>query len=50
MLSYEARLSRLARYSLEFRTMSGDHIKSFNVIRGIDRVNAERLFTPAAKV
>ena len=42
--SYKEMLSRLGLYSLEFRRMRGALIETYRILRGIDRVDAERLF------
>lgn len=43
-LTYEERLSRLELYSLEFRRMRGDLIETYKIVRGLDRVDAPRMF------
>ena len=41
--SYEEELNRLGLYSLEFRRMRGHLRKTYRILRGLDRVDAERL-------
>ena len=41
-LSYEERLNSLGLYSLEFR-MRGDPIELFKMIKGMDKVDVERM-------
>ena len=43
-LSYEERLERLGLYPLEFRSIRGDLIKTYKLLRSIDRVDVERVF------
>ena len=42
--SYEERLSRLGLYSLKFRRMRANLIKTYRILRWLDRVDAKRLF------
>ncbi|XP_072443501.1 RNA-directed DNA polymerase from mobile element jockey isoform X1 [Chiloscyllium punctatum] len=42
--SYEDRLRVLGLFSLERRRMTGDLIEVYKIIRGIDRVDSQRLF------
>ena len=42
-LSYEERLNSLGRYSLEFRRMRADQIEVYKMIKGLDKVDVERM-------
>ena len=43
-LSYRERLNKLGLYSLERRWLRGDLIEVFKMMRGIDRVDVDKLF------
>ena len=43
-LAYEERLSRRGLYSLEFRRMREDLIETYKIMKGIDKLEAGRLF------
>ncbi|XP_055489927.1 uncharacterized protein LOC129696245 [Leucoraja erinacea] len=43
-LSYRERLNKLGLYSLERRMLRGDLIEVFKMMRGIDRVDVDKLF------
>ncbi|XP_062894859.1 uncharacterized protein LOC134341044 [Mobula hypostoma] len=48
-LSYDERLDRLVLYSLEFRRSRGDLIETYKIPKGLDRLDAGRLFPMLGK-
>ena len=46
---YEERLSRLELYSLEFRRMRGDLIETCKIMKGVDKIEAGKLFPLAGE-
>ena len=48
-LAYEERLSRLELYSLEFRGMRGDLTENYKIMKGIDKIEAGKLFPLAGE-
>ena len=44
-LSYEDRLERTGLYSLECRRQRGDLIETFKILKGLEEIQAEKLFT-----
>ena len=48
-LSYEEWLRTLGLYSLEFRRIWGDLIETYRILRGLDRVDVERIFPLVGK-
>ena len=48
-LSYEEQLRTLGLYSLEFRRVRGDLTETYRILRGLDRVDVERMFPPVGK-
>ena len=43
-LAYEERMSRLGLYSLEFRRMRGDLMETYKIMKGVDKMEARKLF------
>eukprot|EP00061_Rhincodon_typus_P008294 g30781.t1 len=43
-LSYEERLRTLGLYLMEFRRMRGHLIKTYRILRGLDKVDMEKMF------
>ena len=43
-MAYEERLNRLGLYSLEFRRMRKDFIETYKIMKGIDKIEAGKLF------
>ena len=48
-LSSEEQLRTLSLYLLEFRRMRGNLIETYRILRGLDRVDVERMFPLVGK-
>ena len=47
---YEERLNKLGLFSLERRRLRGDLIEVYKIMRGMDRVDRQRLFSQGGSV